>query len=145
MSNIRVSLVVACLGGCVSGIIISSLVNSLFYFTDFPFFGDSYSIFLSFPIWILVVYAIFLIVNIGGIFASMASAILLEDWNPEIKHLQSISLLIVMLQVLGLFLVSSQTGKAVSRKLILYSLGRGETIIDKAIAVLVATKFIRLL
>ena len=48
-----------------------------------------------------------------------------------------------MLQVLGLFLVSSQTGKAVSRKLILYSLGRGETIIDKAIAVLVATKFIR--
>ena len=79
----------------------------------------------------------------GGILCSLLGNPSWEKTYAQLDTLNSLSLLIIAIQILGLLFVSSQSGETLSKRLIVFSLGVGEKNVDKAIQILHDFKFIK--
>ena len=134
----------ALVGGVVSGSLVSLIVISVF--CCLTFLPSSIKIFnplIILPVLLILVYCCFFVLILGGVICSLLANRFWEEKYSDAETLHSLSLLIISLQILGLLLVSSQKGDAVSKRVIAFSLGVGEDIIEKAIAILSETNFIK--
>ena len=144
MAGQTISLLDSCIGGGLSGLFFVCLVFSLFYFgAFFPITQGKLHVLLIFPTFFIVVYLCFFVIILGGVLCSLLGNPSWEKTYAQLDTLNSLSLLIIAIQILGLLFVSSQSGETLSKRLIVFSLGVGEKNVDKAIQILHDFKFIK--
>jgi len=135
--NRPVSTRAACIGGISAGLLFASLRKIFgWYVATFPTYQNIYGALSVVPIFLVWMYLSWTVVLLGAVLTASLGEWKSAGGKPFGRALLAGPRMVVGLKILGLVFDASKTGKTVSRKHILGSLGYGEEAVERVISML---------
>ena len=142
--NRPISVRAACVGGLTAGLFFASLRKIFgWYVATFPTYQNIYGALSVVPIFLVWMYLSWTVVLFGAVLTASLGEWQSAGGKPLDKGLRAGPRMVVGLRILGILFDASQTGKLVTRKVILGTLGSGEEAVERVLNMLHAAAFVQ--
>jgi membrane protein len=141
--NRPISIRAALIGGISSGLLFAALRKIFgWYVATFPTYQNIYGALSVVPIFLVWMYLSWTVVLLGAVLTASLGEWQSAGGKPLDRELRAGPRMVVGLRILGLVFEASQTGKAVTRKVILRTLGSGEEAVERVLGMLKHAGFV---
>jgi membrane protein len=142
--NRPISLRAACIGGVSAGFLFATLREIFgWYVATFPTYQNIYGALSVVPIFLVWMYLSWTLVLLGAVLTASLGEWQSANGKPLDREMRAGAKMVLSLRILNLLYQASQSGDAVTRKILLGTLGGGEEALEKVLIMLDEAGFAR--